>query len=183
MKGYELNIKLENFATDISRVLIVPNTLSFIDLIMSFRLIFDFSSFHQDYFKFPGLNLQMMDLGKVSANDIIDYNGIYIKDYFDYFRRFHWVYDLGDMWTFSVKIKNTKKAKQYPFVKSFEGKYNPCEDFYNYFEEFMYCMEHDIPLSESFVENISYMDLEGSFESSLVEFNKDNINEKLKSLI
>ena len=179
MQGYELKIKLAHFQADISRVLRVPDTITFDELDSILKLIFNFSSFHRTKFNFPGLNMDMLDLGGGYMQSAVDFDGVLIKDYFEFFKKFTWTYDFGDDWEFAVKIKNIKNSKEYPEVISFTGKYNPEEDFKYYFEEFMFYFEKDLELPEDFDYRIG-IDIEGSFKDMLTEFNIDEINNKLQ---
>ena len=179
MEGYELNIKLKDFAVEISRVITIPKTLTFYDLDAIMKILFNFGYFHMSIFEVPGLDTFLTDFRGSYVEGAVDYTDIRLSDYFDFFKKVSWSYDLATPWKFDIKIKNIKKAPDYPEVKEFKGKYSPEEDFNDYFETFVYCMENNLELPEWFKENISYYDFD-DFEDILTEFDIDEVNKKLK---
>lgn len=116
MRGYELKIKLEDCKHEISRTIIVPETLTFTALASDLRIIFDLTFLKPSLFKFPGINTPLWD-----END-----HIIIKDFLDLFKRFKWVYYSKNL-TFNVKVKKTSKAENHSTVASYEGEYNPLD--------------------------------------------------------
>ena len=181
MEGYELNIKLKDFPVEISRVITTPKTLTFPELECILKILFNFSYYHASVFDVPDLNTQLINSKSRYIEGAIDCNSILISDYFDLFRKVSWKYDLSTSGEFDIKIKNIKKSPSYPEVKSFKCKYSPEEDFNDYFETFMYCMENNLELPEWFKENISYYDFD-NFEDILTEFDINEVNKKLKEI-
>ena len=181
MEGYELNIKLKDCPVEISRVITVPKILTFHELEYILKILFNFDYYHASVFNVPGLNTQLINSKGRYIEGFIDCSDILISDYFDLFRKISWKYDLSNPGEFDIKIKNIKKAHSYPEVKSFKGKYSPEEDFNDYFETFVYCMENNMELPEWFKENISYYDFD-NFEDILTEFDINEVNKKLKDI-
>ncbi len=153
MKGYELKIRLADCTHEISRTIIVPETLSFAHLASDLRTIFDLTFFNPSLFQFPGINTPLWD-----END-----HIVINDFLGLFKKFTWIYYSKNL-TFNVRVKKTNKANDSTVVKSFEGKYNPldyrsaCE-----FDEILY----EIDANKRGLEDITCFDME-------------KVNEKLK---
>ena len=146
MKGYELKIRLDNCTHEISRTIIVPETLSFAVLASDLRCIFDLTFFNPSQFIFPGINTPLWD-----END-----HILIKDFLDLFKKFTWYYYSKNL-TFTVKVKKTNKAFEYSVVKSFEGKYNPLDYRSAYeFDEIIY----EIEAHERGLEDITLFDID-----------------------
>lgn len=160
MDGYELKIKLDDFKPEISRTILIPKKLLFNELCNILEIIFSFSTLHLSIFSFPGLKIQMWDLNKAHPGEAcVDMNNVPISDYFDLFKKCYWTYDLSNNWSFTIKIKKTKKVENYPVVKSFMGEFNPLEDFGQYYlEELLYNKNYD----------------------DLTRFNLDEVNNKLK---
>ena len=109
----------------------MPETLSFAALASDLKTIFDLTFFSPSLFRFPGINTPLWD-----KND-----QIIIKDFLDLFKKFTWTYYSKSL-DFNVKVKKTKKAEDYSYVTSYEGKYNLLDYRSAYeFDEILYEIE------------------------------------------
>ena len=126
--SYVLKVKFDRFKPEISRTLTVPSGITFDRLCGIFEIAFALSPYHLSTFSFPGINAVLWDFDKTDPDETcMDMKDVVISDYLDLFRKFYWRYDLSRGWSFTVKVKKSKKKTDYPFVS--EGEYNLPEDY------------------------------------------------------
>ena len=125
MKGYILNVKLNDMEYEISRTLVVPDCLTFAELSYQLRKIFDLTGFNPAEFIFPGLNLPLNENAEIRYEDSQSFE-ITVNDYFNLFKKCTWRYWSKNL-HFNIKIKKTNNAKEHSYVESYTGKYNPLD--------------------------------------------------------
>lgn len=116
MKGYAVNMHLDNSSPEISRQVILPKKLTFNDLEKIIYAVFSFDGYHNSDFYF-----------EKSADIFYDDRTAIVDDYIDDTIYFH--YDYGDDWLIVINLKEIiEYNKGYATFDSYTGDYNPIED-------------------------------------------------------
>ena len=168
---YKLIVKLNGVKPEISRTVYVSKNITFTKLDSILRTVFSFSYAHISVFNFDGLNTQMWDFDRCMPGELSAPMNVKLSDYLELFKKFTWSYDLGSTYTFTVNVRKAdrKLFKDYPFVESYTGRYNPIEDRHPYdFEEMIHYEENNLEMPDY----LSNFDME--------YFDIDEVNRKLK---
>lgn len=131
-KGYDVKVRLNDFRPLTWRDLIIPDSISFMELDDILKTLWGFYGHHLSCFLVPKDNLIITDEDLARETMMgCDYeaNSTSVSEVFDRYDKITYWYDFGDDWKFDIEIK--KKIdydRDYVTIKRFKGKYNPVED-------------------------------------------------------
>ena len=130
MKAYDVKVRLDDFRPLTWRDLIIPANITFNDLDIILKLLWDFAGGHLSQFSFPNENIFISPNNTYdSFNETIDGSKEIIDEFFEVFKKCYWEYDFGDGWSFTIEIKKIIDSDvDYPVIKRFKGEYNPMDD-------------------------------------------------------
>ena len=130
MKAYDVKVRLDDFRPLTWRDLIIPANITFRDLDIILKILWDFAGGHLSQFSFPNEDIFISPNNYHDPfNESIDGSCQIIDEFFDIFKKCYWEYDFGDGWSFTIEIKKTVDLdKDYPVIKRYKGEYNPQDD-------------------------------------------------------